>query len=251
MCRIAFEECDGKVHLLGGAIDTSTQRVIERIQALKGCGYRNLVVVPTFYLKLKLPEEHLRLYGECREAAGDMNIIAYNVPSCTGSVIPIETMCEMARRGWIQCCKDSSEDMQYFGRLLSEGGPLGLRVLIGTERHAAEALLMGAHGLVPVCANYEPLTFIAAYDARQDAAKLPAIQERISTLVENLLLTPRSWLAGVKYSVAARGIGSGRPISPTEPLNDKEKNHIDRFCKQSPPSSPGTKRAEKPLMARQ
>jgi dihydrodipicolinate synthase/N-acetylneuraminate lyase len=75
-----------------------------------------------------------------------MDMIVYNIPSCTGSVIPIEVVCEMANRKWTQCCKDSSDDMKYLVRLISEAGPLGMRILIGSEKHAAEALLKGAHG---------------------------------------------------------------------------------------------------------
>jgi dihydrodipicolinate synthase/N-acetylneuraminate lyase len=119
--------------------------------------------------------------------------------------------------------------MAYFARLLAEAGPLGLGVLIGSERHAVEALLMGAQGLVPVSANYEPRTFVAAYAARNDAEKLKGIGERISTVVENVLLQPRSWLAGAKYAVSTMGFGSGKPISPTEPLSVIERRQIDQF----------------------
>jgi 4-hydroxy-tetrahydrodipicolinate synthase len=34
MAVIAFEECHGKVHLLGGTLDTSTRRVIEKAKIL-------------------------------------------------------------------------------------------------------------------------------------------------------------------------------------------------------------------------
>jgi hypothetical protein len=71
MSHIAFEECHGKVHLLGGTLDTSTSRVIQRARILATIGYENYVVLPTFYLKLKLPDEHLRLFGECKEAVSE------------------------------------------------------------------------------------------------------------------------------------------------------------------------------------
>src|ERR1700733_8502481 len=96
---IAFEECHGKVHLLGGTIDTSTKRVIERARVLAAIGYDNFVVLPTFYLKLTLPEEHLRFFGECKEALGDLNMVVYNLPSVAGSAVSVEVMCEMAQRG--------------------------------------------------------------------------------------------------------------------------------------------------------
>ncbi len=92
MCRFAIEECDGKVPLLGNASDTSTARVIERIHVLKSLGYQHVVIVPTYYVKLKSVDEHLRLFGSCKEAAGSINMIAYNIPSCAGSSSPL-TLC--------------------------------------------------------------------------------------------------------------------------------------------------------------
>lgn len=233
MSEIAYEECYGKVHLLGGAIDTSTKRVIDRIKTLENMGYTNFVVVPTYYHKLELPEEHLRLFGSCKEAVGDNEIIAYNIPACTGSIIPVETICEMVSRGWINYCKDSSNDVAYFSRLRAEGGPLGLRILLGTEQYAADGLLMGVQGLVPLCANFEPSTFIAAYNARSEPDKLAALQLRISALVQHVLREPRALIAGGKGAVALLGFGSGIPISPTEPLSAGEQARLLEFCNQA------------------
>lgn len=237
MSRIAFEECHGKIHLMGGTLDTSTARVIQKAKILAAIGYENYVVLPTFYLKLKLPEEHLRLFGECKEAVSDLNMIAYNLPSLAGSSIPIEVMCEMTRRGWINCCKDTSEDMDYLGRLVSEVGPLGLGVLIGSELHAIEALLKGAQGFVPVSANFEPGTYTAAYESRNDPEKVKQIHERISSIVHNVLLQPRSWLSAAKYATSLLGFGSERPVSPTEPLSAAEKGQIDLFLARSSKST--------------
>ena len=226
---IAFDECRGKIPLLGGSMDTSTQRIIERLKILAEIGYEFFVVTPTFYGGSKLAEEQLRLFGECREHCDGMEMIAYNIPACTGSVISVETMCNMARRGWIRYCKDSSDDIRYFQRLVSEGEPLGLEPLIGSERNAAEGLLLGACGLVPVCANYNPSTYLAAHKARTDKQELTLCQNRINSMVQSLVLEPRSWLAGIKYAVSLTGIGSGKPVSPLESLNADEKRLINSF----------------------
>ena len=229
MASIAFEECQGKVCLLGGVMDTSTRRILERTRILRQIGYSNFVVTPTFYVGSKLHEEQLRLFGECKDHSEGMEMVAYNIPSCTGAAIQVETFCEMAQRGWITFCKDSSEDMSYFKRLTSEGADAGLRVLLGSERHALDGLLNGAEGIVPVCANYDPATFLRAYEARSRPDELRAIQERINTLVENIPLGARSWVAAVKYAVALSGIGSGDPVSPLEPLSDPEKQRLRDF----------------------
>lgn len=115
LAEIAFDEVGGQVPLLGGVMDTSSRRVREKIKALKDIGYRYFVLTPTFYLSIRSPSEHIRLFGEAKEVAGDMEMIAYNIPQCTGAALTIDTLCELARRGWIQCCKESSGDSLSHG----------------------------------------------------------------------------------------------------------------------------------------
>ena len=231
MVTIAHDEVGGAVHLLGGAIDTSTRRVLEKIRILSQLGFPYTVVTPTYYITLRTPDEHLRLFGECVEHAGNTEIIAYNIPSCTGSAIPAETVIEMARRGWIRTMKESSGDFDYFRRLAVEGAEYGLRLLQGDEPHIAAGLLAGAVGIVPVCANFEPATYIAAYAAgiAGDAAALGPLQERILYIREKLLLSSPLWIAGIKYAMSCLGLGSGMPISPLYSLTAVEQQKIGDF----------------------
>lgn len=234
MLGIAFEECQGRVHLLGGVMDTSTKRVAERIRILAGIGYGYFVVTPTFYISVQHADEHLRLFGNCKENSCGMEMIAYNIPSCTGSRIAVATMFEMARRGWIRYCKESSEDADYFYLLISDAQAAGLKVLHGGESFAAAALLYGACGMVPAGANFEPQTYVRAYQAaqRHDMVELWRCQQRIHALRQNLLREPRNWLGGLKYALSTRGVGSGKPVSPLQPLDEEERNRIDNFLRQ-------------------
>ena len=232
MVEIAFAECRGKVDLLGGAIDTSTARVIDKIKSLVAIGYRNIVVAPAFYLTTKSPEEHLRLFGAARDACGDRELIAYNIPSCTNSEIAVETFRDMASRGWIHYCKESSGNMEYFNRLVRMGKDVGLKAFMGDENGIAEGLLNGACGIVPVCANYEPATFIKAYQAglRRDTVELAKQQARIGYVRERLCLGGISWVAGVKYAASSLGIGSGKPVSPLQPAGAEQRKLIDAIA---------------------
>jgi 4-hydroxy-tetrahydrodipicolinate synthase len=231
MVTIAQDETAGAVALLGGAIDTSTRRVREKIRCLKDAGYKYCVVTPTYYITLRHPDEFLRLFGECADEADEAEVIAYNIPSCTGSIVPVEVVLEAARRGWIRYCKESSGDFAYFQRLVKEGAEVGLSVLEGEEPHIARGLLAGACGIVPVCANYEPQTYIAAYQAglARDEAALARLQERIDRARQRLLFAGPLWIAGIKYALARLGYGSGRPVSPLQPLTAAEQASIDAF----------------------
>jgi hypothetical protein len=97
-------------------------------------------------------------------------------------------------------------------------------------QHIGCKILSPTHcGIVPVSGNYEPQTFLDAFNARGNADELAMIQERIAMLVQNVLLEQRFWLAEAKSAVAAKGIGSGKPISPFEPLNAEEVAKLDLF----------------------
>lgn len=233
MVEVAFDEVRGEIPLLGGAIDTSTRRVCDKVKTLREIGYRHFVVTPTFYIAVKTPAEHLRVYGQAKEVAGDMEMIAYNIPQCTASTLAVDTVCEMARRGWIRHCKESSGDLPYIKELITRGRDVGLTVLAGDEFTSNEALLAGAGGIVPVCANYDPAVFLRLFDAgsRGNRDELAAVMAEMLVIRETLVLSGPCWLSGIKYAVSAIGIGSGMPVSPLEPCDASRMAQIDRLVK--------------------
>ena len=143
MNEIAFDENRGEKYLLSGVSDTSTMRIKEKIKILKGIGYKYFVLTPTFYIKLTSKKEFLRLFGECKEFADDMEMIAYNIPSCTSSILPVDVLCDMAKRGWIRYCKESSGDLEYLKEVIGKGDEWGLKVLMGDEANMDKGLLAG------------------------------------------------------------------------------------------------------------
>ncbi|MEI6970314.1 MAG: dihydrodipicolinate synthase family protein [bacterium] len=225
MVETAHGVVGGRLPLLGGVMDTSTRRVLDKVAVLRKLGYRYAVLTPTFYLTTAAASEHLRLFAAAREAAGDMELVAYNIPSCTGSVLAPDTVLELARRGWVRCCKDSSGDLPAVMDLIRRGRELGLSVLAGDERTAGETLLAGAAGIVPVCANYEPETFVALYKAGTsgDRETVERLVRRVAELRNALLLAGPCWISGLKYAVSQLGIGSGAVVSPLEPANEAQR----------------------------
>jgi 4-hydroxy-tetrahydrodipicolinate synthase len=233
MVEIAFDEVGGAIPLLGGAIDTSARRVCEKVKTLGAIGYRHFVVTPTFYIAVKTPEEHLRLFGQAKEAAGDMEMIAYNIPQCTGSTLALETIFELVKRGWIRYCKESSGDWAYTNELIRRGKDIGLTMLAGDELTSGEALLAGAGGIVPVCANYDPGLFLRLYEAgaRGDRGEVDRVMVQTLLVRETLLLSGPCWLTGIKYALATLGIGAGQPLSPLEPADAQRMARIDSLVK--------------------
>lgn len=222
MVEIAHDEVGGRIPLLGGAIDTSTARICAKAKTLRQIGYRHAVVTPSYYITVKTASEHLRLFGAAREALGDVEMVAYNIPGCTASTIAVDTFLEMAKRGWIRRCKESSGDLPYLLELIRRGADVGLSVLAGDEAISGKALLAGAVGIVPVCANYDPATYLGLYKAGRagDKAGVARQMKRAMQLKDALVMSGPCWLTGIKYAVSALGIGSGMPVSPLEPADE-------------------------------
>ena len=60
-----------------------------------------------------------------------------------------------------------------------------------------------------------------------DKAAVARQMKRVMQLKEALVLSGPCWLAGIKYAVAALGIGSGRPVSPLESADAGRQARID------------------------
>ena len=233
MVSIALDEVAGRIPLLGGVMDTSSARVCVKVRALRDCGYRHFVLTPSYYTTLKSQSEHLRLFGAAKDAAGEMNMVAYNIPSCTASVIEVDTLVDMARRGWIRYCKESSTDLEYTLDMIKRGGEVGLGVLAGEEPAMDRTMLAGAKGIVPVCANYDPGLYIGIYEAglRGDRKALAALLPRLLFVRETTLRSGASWIAGMKYALSVLGLCSGKPVSPLEPAEPKRRAGIDAMIR--------------------
>jgi 4-hydroxy-tetrahydrodipicolinate synthase len=231
LMEIAQDEVAGKVPLLAGVQDVSTRKVCDKIRRVVTLGYRHCVVTPTFYIPTRAMTEHLRHFEACRDAAGDIEVIAYNIPQVVGTSLAVDTVCELARRGWVRHCKESSGDLEFLRRLIEQGRELGLRVLMGDERNSAAGLRVGAVGLVNLCSNLRPEIYLQLYDAalRGDEATMNRMQQQINQMLEAVVLNGPCFVAGPKYMLSRLGIGRGTPILPLEPVNERQAQMIEAF----------------------
>ena len=109
----AREEVGTDSVLLGGVICTSSKIAVEKIRILEKIGFRHIAVTPTYYITLTRDEQFLRHFDICRQAT-DMEMVVYNIPSCTNSEIPLRVIEKMARGGCFKALKESSGDRGLF-----------------------------------------------------------------------------------------------------------------------------------------
>ena len=223
MVEIAVDEVGNTVPLLAGVSDTSTQRVREKIGRARDASYRYFSVTPTFYLPAASPKEHRRLFDACRECAPEMEMVVYNIPSCVGCAIDIEVILQLAREGIIRYCKESSGEFDYLRPLIERGRDAGLNVLVGDERLLPSGLRMGGVGLVPV--------------TMANQAEFLDLHRRLMEIREVLLLRGTCWLAGLSFAASLAGIGTGRILSPLEPVGEEQKKQILDLLEREPLTS--------------
>ena len=228
--EIAYDEVGNEKTLLGGAVATSTKRAVKQIKILESIGFGHVAVTPTFYITISTVDEMLSHFSTCRQAT-DMEMIVYNIPGCTNSTIPLKAMEKMASNGWMTSIKESSGDREYFSDLMKMASEFGISVMQGNEPDIEWGFNMGAAGIVPVCGNYEPATFVTAVQSTSDKDKqtLHRIQQRINLILDALLMGEKNWIAGIMYGMKTLGIGSGISVSPLQELSLEEKKRIDEL----------------------
>lgn len=97
--RIAVDEVAGRVPLLAGVIDPTTDRVIAHAKDALAAGIDGLVVTAPFYTRTSQAEiiEHFRAI----RAAVDLPIMAYDIPVCVNGVkLERPTLRQLQRKHW-------------------------------------------------------------------------------------------------------------------------------------------------------
>lgn len=233
MLETVMDEAGDKVHVLAGIIETSTARALDKIKITQRLGNPILVVTPTFYIALQHDAEMIAHFQACREATSQ-DLIIYNIPGCTGSTISVQAIRQMIEAGWAIAIKESSGDADYFRKLLPIARETGVSLLQGNETDIGWSLVEGAAGIVPVCANYDAALFVEAYNAiRQNPAAADEYQPRLDAVRESLLVGNHNWIAGITWGLHTRGIGSGIPPLPLQPVDDERKTIIEKLKEQT------------------
>ncbi|MER5846696.1 dihydrodipicolinate synthase family protein [Streptomyces sp. NPDC002012] len=175
----------GQVPVLVGAIETTTNRAIERARAAAGLGADAVVVTAPFYTRTH--ETEIDRHFRDVSAALDLPVLAYDVPVCVHSKLDPELLLPLAADGVLAGVKDSSGDDGSFRRLAIGARELPeFSVLTGHELVVDAMMLVGADGSVPGLGNVDPHGYVRLHEAavRGDWATASSEQERLVALFD-------------------------------------------------------------------
>ncbi|HEY9346406.1 MAG TPA: dihydrodipicolinate synthase family protein [Inquilinus sp.] len=198
----AVKVANGRVPVLAGVIDPTTDRVIGHAKVAQSIGVDAVVVTAPFYARTSAPEvvDHFRYVRE----AIDVPVIAYDIPVCVHVKLDRAGVVALAREGTIAGLKDSSgDDGNFRFALLDLADRPEIALMTGSEIVCDSALAAGAHGIVPGLANVDPHGYVRLYDLcrKGDWAAARAEQERLCRLFEIV------WVSLPRTSAGSAGVG--------------------------------------------
>jgi 4-hydroxy-tetrahydrodipicolinate synthase len=192
------------VPVIVGAVEQTTNRVIEEARRVIALGADSIVATSLYYA-ISNAEENGRHFRSIA-AAIDVPVFAYDVPVRTHFKLPTDLLVELGRDGVIAGVKDSSGDDVSFRQLLLAAKDIpNFDIFTGHEVVVDGALLGGAQGVVPGLGNVDPAGYKRLYDAAVagDWAGAAAEQDRLADVFE-IVYTPK---AG-RVSGNAAGLGA-------------------------------------------
>lgn len=220
--KVIVSAAAGQVPVIVGAIETTTNRAIERARSAATLGADAVVATAPFYTRTS--DQEIDRHFRDVAAAIELPLLAYDVPVCVHSKLTPELLLPLAADGVLAGVKDSSGDDGSFRRLAIGARELpDFSVLTGHELVVDAMMLGGADGSVPGLGNVDPHGYVRLHQAAVtgDWAAAKAEQDRLVALFDIIRAarpgTASATAAGLgafKTALMLRGVITTNVMSP-------------------------------------
>lgn len=224
-----------RIPVVVGITDTILPYSLEMAHAAKEAGADAVVISTPYYIPMS--QEEMVVYLEEITPRLPLPFLMYNMPSCTGLHMSVNTIKEAKRLGAIGI-KDSSGDIGYLHHLIREfrNSP-EFSIITGTEMHIPETIKSGGHGAVAGGANLFPEVYVGLYEAtlKNDAGKMKFYIEKLKWIAEkiyNIEDAPSRYFKSIKSALSAMGICSDHVSMPFRKLSSEKREIIAENLKE-------------------
>lgn len=218
-----IDQVAGRVLVLGGAIDNSTSRCLERIKTLANLGADAAVVTLPYYGWQHDTTRALDFFSTLAQK-GALPLVAYNLPKVSGCSLEFAAMVRLFHSDGLVGVKDTRVELEEMIQLAGHTRLDHIGYYPGNSGFMLPLLEAGADGIVSTPANLLPELYTALYDAcrkgeREKAQRLDAANQELV----NLLQLPNG-PAGIKGVLETLGQGTGIcfPPWPQSTFSEKE-----------------------------
>jgi 4-hydroxy-tetrahydrodipicolinate synthase len=232
---IAKAEFGDTMPLIINVAEGSTRRAIELIHRVQTAGANGLMVLPP--MMYKATEAEVFHYLTDIASDTDLPIMVYNNPVDYKIEVTPDMFDFLLKHDNIQAVKESTRDVSNITRLRNRFGDR-LKVLIGVDTIATEALGMGAHGWVAGLVNAFPAETVAIYNLIKAGRMEEAIEiHRWFLPLLELDISPQL-VQNIKLAEAITGLGTEYVRLPRMPLTGHEREKVTRIIRESIRSRP-------------
>lgn len=226
MIRRAKEYAGGKCLILAGTGSNSTTHTVALSIAAQDAGADGLLAVSPYYNK-PTPEGLYRHYVSVAQAV-QIPVILYNVPSRTGTDIPVAVYRRLSVIDNIVGVKEASTDINKISRILAACGP-DFSIWSGNDQQALPAMALGARGVISVASNVVPTEIQAMASAALDGDPDTALALHMQLLPLMELLFCESNPIPVKAAMRCIGYDCGSCRPPLSQLSQENLKKITDF----------------------
>jgi len=221
---------NGDTTVMAGCCDTSVDGVLNHIEAADAAGADAAVVVSPYYLGTTQPG--LERFFTTIADESSLPLLLYNIPQLTGNELSVDLLGSLAGHDGILGVKDTSGDLTYHHRVVTET-PEDFVVFQGATQLATASLEVGADGLIAGPANVFPGALADLYESytRGDlVAAQQLMREVVTPFVSATSGLPTA--AAMKHLVGLDGLAIGEPLPPLPQLTAAEQRALETTYRQ-------------------
>jgi 4-hydroxy-tetrahydrodipicolinate synthase len=221
--ELCVKTAAGRVPVIAGAGSNSTAEAIELARHAKEIGADAVLAVTGYYNRPS--QEGIYRHFAAMDAAVDIPILVYNVPSRTVVDLSNELLERLAKLPHVVGIKDATADLARISlQRLTCGDDWVL--LTGDDPSALGYMAHGGHGCISVTANVAPGACAAFFNAilRGDYDAARSWQDKLIRLHKGLFLDASP--APTKFALASLGLCLEEARLPIGPCSDAVKPAI-------------------------
>ncbi len=227
----AERAADGNVFICTAVLKSNIVAVKEEISCFNDTAADYCIVIPPFYYSVSqdVVREHFLEAAECSAKP----VIMYNIPSCVGNRLELDTVQKLKQHPNIIGIKDSSGDFVQFSKGVLQNDDKDFVWIQGEDYLDASSLLLGAGGMVTGLANVWATPFVDMYEASCEGNHVEVFrqQKEINRLYELFQETGYGMIPSIKAACEIKQRGCRWMRQTGMALKEKKYQHVEEVVK--------------------
>lgn len=233
--EILVDEVDGRVETIAGTGSNATSEALSLTKFAADAGADAALLITPYYNKPQqhaLVDHYATIAGKC-----DIPLIAYNVPSRTGSNIEVETAVELAKVDGVDAIKEASGSVDkvsdIYRALSLEGLEDDFNILSGEDSLTLPIMAVGGTGVISASANIDAKRMCLMVDSilNDDYTRALELHYEMLDIIRALFIESNP--VPVKTAMNLMGLPSGPLRQPLCEMKEENLEILKKALKDS------------------